>query len=296
MKNNKSIKKIILIVVVVIFLIPISTILLARPTEKLDLDYTSINLEQKMSDEVLEFNGNISLGEDDLTNILKENVVQEAGEALDYITGIDLNIENDKIEFYANIQYSIFKVGFKGVASIEVVEDNLIITPSKFYLGRLSISPDKVYGILDNFNIDTSQMINEDGKFIMHLSELANAETSSLIDITNISLEDDSLNIFFDIPNEVVTEAVSTSLDIATQDDRIEDTTRIEIANSINKHCNNTISNKTIEDLSKGEITEQSKNEILDSIDTMTAKEQTALLKEVSALVDPEVLNDYLGN
>ncbi len=292
-KKQKA-KTIIITLVLLIILIPVAIILLVRPTEKLDLEYTSIDLEQKISDELLEFNGLVSIDEEELTNVLKETLVQDNQEALDYITGVNLNIEDEKVNLSVNLQYNIFKVGFRGVASMEINEDNLLITPSKFYLGRLPISPYKVYSILANFNIDTSQIINEDGQFVMSLSELANEEDSELVNINNVSLENDSLNISFDIPSEVVTTVVSTGLDAAVNDERIEETTRVEIADSLKKHSNNTISNETIEDLSKGEITEESKDEILDSIETMTVEEQNALLKEVSELVDPEILESYM--
>lgn len=293
---KKKIKIIFITLVLLILFIPVTTILLIRPTEKLDLQYTSIDLEKKISEDLFSFNGNISLKEDALTNILKGILAQNDDEALDYVTGVALDIEDGNVNLYINIEYNIFKVGVRGVASMEIVEDDLVVTPKKFYLGRIPISPKRVFALLNKLNPDTSEMINENGQFVTNLKEMTTEGDSEFVSINNISLKDDSLYVFFDMPSEIISTAVSTGIDIAINDDRIKETTRTEIANSLKKHSNNTISNKTIENLSNGKITAKSKNEILETINDMSTEEQNSLLKEVSNLVDPEILEQYMQN
>ncbi|MFA9398733.1 MAG: hypothetical protein ACERKV_10780 [Clostridiaceae bacterium] len=291
---KKKFKIVLITLVLFILFITVTIILLVRPTQKLNFQYTSIDLYEKISEDVFNFNGNISFTDDELTNVIKENLIQTENEALDYVTGVALDIKDNKANLYINIKYNIFKVGFRGVVTISSLDDELLITPTKFYLGRIPLSTEKTFSILNKINPEISDMLNEDGQYVINSSEIANLEYSEYICINNISLEKNSLNISFEMPTEAVANAVSTGIDMAVEDDRIQDETRTEIANAIEKHSNNNISKNTIEDLSKGTITTESKNEIIDSITTMTAEEQNNLLKEVSALVDPEILEQYM--
>lgn len=260
-------KKKLKIVLVIILFIPVAIILLIRPTKTLNLQYTSLDLNKKIIKELLIFNDNITFTNDELTNILKETLVQSEDEALDYVTGINLDIDDGEANLYVNLKYGILKVGFRGIASLTLEEDDLLVTPKKLYLGRLPISQKKAFALLDKLTMETSYMVHDNGQFVVSLSEITNKNISKFVSINNISLEDDSLKIYFDTPIDLISTALSKYIDTSLDNSIIGKIAKKEISNIIKKYSKNNISNKIIE-------------EILETINTMTDEEKKLLLKK----------------
>lgn len=263
---KKRIKIIVITLLLLILFIPICIIYLIRPTKTLNLQYTSLDLNKKVIRELLEFDDNISLTDDDLTNLLKETLAQSENESLVYITGVDLDIKDDLVNLYVNLEYGIFKVGFRGVASLTLVEDDLIVKPKNFYLGRIPISQKKVLSFLDKLDIKTSY-INDNGKLVINLSEITNENVLYFVNINDISLEDDNLSIYLDPPMELLSTALSKYIDKSLDNSIVGKIAKKEISNLLKKYVNTNISNKIIE-------------EITETINTMTDKEKKLLLKK----------------
>jgi hypothetical protein len=132
----------ILVTCIVLFIAGVALVLfMIQPTEKnLDISYQSIPWGNKLAAAILN-HGNVTLSDQDVTNLFKSQLTKKYEESNASITGAKMTIESDQIHGWMVLQKGPLPVGVSFRADVHVVGQDIVITPTMYWIGRISLQP-----------------------------------------------------------------------------------------------------------------------------------------------------------
>lgn len=256
------------------------------------MNYTAFDMDKKVTSVLANYDGTVSLSEDELNNLFKEYFSKELENNNNTpITGVGLDLLPNKADLYINLKASFLKIGSRAEATIALDNDNVIITPTKFWIGRIPFSADTVFAILRKMNVQLDDSLNADHQLVINIKQKLPSE----ITVSKLTIDDNSLSVTV-MPNMNV---VSTMINSVVNKINLDANTTKIIAETFKKYTNNQIDSKTYSEITAGKISNETINIIISVIQNMDPAKQKEMFNELTKNLDSKLINQIeaqLGN
>jgi hypothetical protein len=112
-----------------------------QPVDRdLNLSYTSVPWMTKMGAAVVH-NGTLTLSDEDLTNLLKMQLQKRVAETHIPVTGAKMGVRSGQLFGTIAIQKWGIPVGVSFTANVQLVNQDILVTPTKYWIGTIAVSP-----------------------------------------------------------------------------------------------------------------------------------------------------------
>jgi hypothetical protein len=112
-----------------------------QPVDRdLNLSYASVPWMNKMESAVVH-NGTLTLSDEDLTNLLKMQLQKRVTETHFPVTGAKLGVRSGQLFGTIAIHKWGIPVGVSFTANVQLVNQDILVTPTKYWIGTIAVSP-----------------------------------------------------------------------------------------------------------------------------------------------------------
>ena len=282
----KGLLKFILGLLIVIAAGAVLLIFLIYPAKKLDMQYSELNVLQKVQDIITSPDGSFSMSEEELGNLIKKSLSEASLPDGFEIAGAGVGLENDQLHLYVNVRRGFLSASFHAAADIQLENGTLVITPVRYSIGQIAFSPEALYGLLGRLGINVSDYFNDENTIQVDLSK----QMPPGIALKNVYIHESKLYVEIQSSFNAVPAFFDKALDIFQNQATLQPESVRKMADTLQKYSGNQISSDTINEITSGTITELGKQEIANALQAMDPNTRNQLFQDIAKQLDPDTL------